>query len=208
MKNFITIEGCDGVGKTHQTAMLKEYCVSSGQSDVVFTREPGGSKVAEKIREIILDAKNTAMTDLTEAFLYASARAQHLNDIVIPALREGKTVVCDRFVDSSYVYQGFGRGLGYEKVKRLNDIAVGEYMPEYTFFLDLAPSLAFKRKGGGDKKDRLEICAPDFYNKVYKGYQTLIRENPARFVVIDASGTREQTHHRLVGAMREKGIIK
>lgn len=207
MQNFITIEGCDGVGKTYQTAKLKEYCLSTNQTDIIFTREPGGSKVAEKIREIILDAKND-LSDLTEAFLYAAARVQHLDDVVIPALAKGKTVICDRFVHSSYAYQGFGRGLGYEKVKLLNALAVGEYMPEYTFFLDLSPEQAFRRKGGSDKSDRLENCGKDFYQKVYDGYRAVIAENPGRFVVIDASGERNETHGKLVAEMRKKGIIK
>jgi len=207
MKGFITIEGCDGVGKTYQTAKLKEYCENTNQN-VVFTREPGGSKVAEKIRNIILDSENDTMCDKCEAFLYASARIQHLNDIVIPALKEGKTVICDRFVDSSYVYQGLGRGLGYENVKALNDIAVGEYMPEYTFFLELTPELAFERKGGNDVKDRLEICDKDFYKKVYDGYHMLIDSYPERFVVIDAKGSKTETHEKIVSEMRKRGIIK
>ena len=124
MRNFITIEGCDGVGKTHQTRRLKEYCEQMGY-DVVFTREPGGSDIAEQIRRIILDAANCDMDDMCEAFLYAAARIQHLKDIVKPALRQGKTVFCDRFVHSSYVYQGLGRGLGLDKIVQLNRIAVG-----------------------------------------------------------------------------------
>lgn len=207
MKNFITIEGCDGVGKTYQTAKLKEYCEKT-QQNIVFTREPGGSAVAEKIRNIILDAKNAEMCDKCEAFLYAAARVQHLNDIVAPALKSGKTVICDRFVDSSYVYQGLGRGLGYENVKNLNDIAVGEYMPEYTLFLELTPELAFKRKGGSDKNDRLEICDKEFYQKVYDGYHMLIKSFPERFIVVDASGTREETQSKLIAELKKRGIIK
>ncbi len=207
MKNFITIEGCDGVGKTYQTRLLKEYCEQNGY-DVVFTREPGGSDIAEQIRKIILDAKNSGMDDLCEAFLYAASRIQHLKDIVKPALEQGKVVFCDRFVHSSYVYQGLGRGLGLDKIINLNAIAVGEYMPEFTVFLDLSPAKAFERKGGADQNDRMEAVDYSFHQKVYDGYCQLIKQNPEKFVVIDASGTIEQTQQALRDALRQKGVLK
>ncbi len=207
MKNFITIEGCDGVGKTYQTNMLKEYCKQVG-ANVVFTREPGGSDIAEQIRRIILDAQNKEMDDLCEAFLYAAARIQHLHDIVKPALSQGKIVFCDRYVDSSYVYQGLGRGLGLQKIIDLNNIAVGEYMPEFTIFLDLSPEKAFERKGGADQSDRMEAVDRSFHEQVYNGYKQLIAENPERFEVIDASGTKEQTQRLLREILRKKGILK
>lgn len=207
MKNFITIEGCDGVGKTYQTSLLKQYCQEIG-ANVIFTREPGGSDIAEQIRHIILDAKNSSMDDMCEAFLYAASRIQHLHDIVKPALKQGKTVFCDRYVDSSYVYQGLGRGLGLQNIVDLNKIAVGEYMPEFTIFLDLSPEKAFARKGGADKTDRMEAVDYSFHEKVYNGYKQLIAEDPSRFVVIDASGTKEQTQEKLRQALRDKGIIQ
>ena len=207
MKNFITIEGCDGVGKTYQTQMLKQYCLETG-ANVVFTREPGGSDIAEQIRRIILNAENSAMDDLCEAFLYASSRIQHLHDIVKPALAEGKIVFCDRFVHSSYVYQGIARGLGLDKIIALNDIAVGEYMPEFTIFLDLSPEKAFERKGGADQNDRMEAVDFSFHDKVYNGYKQLIAEHPEKFEVIDASGTREETQEKLREVLRRKGILK
>ncbi len=207
MKNFITIEGCDGVGKTHQTSLLKQYCQEIG-ANVIFTREPGGSDIAEQIRHIILDAKNSSMDDMCEAFLYAASRIQHLHDIVKPALEQGKIVFCDRYVHSSYVYQGLGRGLGLQNIVDLNKIAVGEYMPEFTIFLDLSPEKAFARKGGADQTDRMEAVDYSFHEKVYNGYKQLIAEDPSRFVVIDASGTKEQTQEKLRRALRDKGIIK
>lgn len=206
MKNFITIEGCDGVGKTYQTRMLKEYCTELG-ANVVFTREPGGSDIAEQIRKIILNAENSSMDDMCEAFLYAAARIQHLHDIVKPALAEGKIVFCDRYVDSSYVYQGIARGLGLQKIVDLNAIAVGKYMPEFTIFLDLSPEKAFARKGGADKNDRMEAVSCDFHEKVYNGYKQLIKENPERFEVIDASGTKEETQAKLRQVLHKKGIL-
>ncbi len=207
MRNFITIEGCDGVGKTHQTRRLKEYCEQMGY-DVVFTREPGGSDIAEQIRRIILDAANCDMDDMCEAFLYAAARIQHLKDIVKPALRQGKTVFCDRFVHSSYVYQGVGRGLGLDKIVQLNRIAVGEYMPEFTVFLDLSPEQAFMRKGGADKSDRMEAVDFSFHQQVYQGYKALIQAEPDKFEVIDASGSAEQTQRLLRQALARRGVIK
>ncbi len=207
MRNFITIEGCDGVGKTHQTRRLKEYCEQMGY-DVVFTREPGGSDIAEQIRRIILDAANCDMDDMCEAFLYAAARIQHLKDIVKPALRQGKTVFCDRFVHSSYVYQGLGRGLGLDKIVQLNRIAVGEYMPEFTVFLDLSPEQAFMRKGGADKSDRMEAVDFSFHQQVYQGYKALIQAEPDKCEVIDASGSAEQTQRLLRQALARRGVIK
>lgn len=207
MRNFITIEGCEGVGKTYQTRLLKQYCLDKGL-DVIFTREPGGSDIAEQIRRIILDADNSDMDDLCEAFLYAASRIQHLKDIVKPALSQGKTVICDRYVDSSYVYQGIGRGLGLDKIVRLNEIAVGEYMPEFTVFLDLSPDNAFRRKGGADQNDRMEAVGYAFHRKVYEGYKLLIQQEPSRFEVIDASGTKEQTQAKLREALIRRGVLK
>lgn len=207
MRNFITIEGCDGVGKTHQTRRLREYCEQMGY-DVVFTREPGGSDIAEQIRRIILNADNSGMDDMCEAFLYAAARIQHLKDIVKPALEQGKTVFCDRFVHSSYVYQGLGRGLGLDKIVNLNQIAVGDYMPDFTVFLDLSPEQAFLRKGGADKSDRMEAVDLSFHKQVYQGYKMLIQAQPDKFEVIDASGTAEQTQQLLRQALIRRGVLK
>ena len=173
----------------------------------MFTREPGGSRVAEKIREIILDADNKDITDDCEAFLYAASRVQHLQEIVIPALNEGKTVFCDRFVDSSYAYQGIARGLGLEKIERLNSLAVGEYMPQYTLFLDLPPKQAFARKGGADKKDRLEQLDIGFHQKVYDAYKMLAARDKDRYVVIDASGAKDETFVKIIAALKARGIF-
>ena len=207
MRNFITIEGCEGVGKTYQTRMLKQYCEENG-FNVVFTREPGGSDIAEQIRRILLDANNNAMDDMCEAFLYAASRIQHLKDIVKPALDAGKVVFCDRFVHSSYVYQGIARGLGLDKIVKLNEIAVGEYMPEFTIFLDLSPAQAFARKGGADKTDRMEAVDYAFHVSVYEGYKRLIAEHPEQFEVIDASGTKDQTQAKLREVLIRRGILK
>ena len=206
MKGFVTIEGCEGVGKTTQIKLLKEYLEKRGVN-AVFTREPGGSIISEQIRKIILDGRNKEMTDVCEALLYSAARNQHLRDVVIPALEAGKTVFCDRYTDSTFAYQGCARGLGEEYVTTLNRLAVGEYMPELTIFLDLDPVSAFRRKGGPDKKDRLETQGDEFFRAVYKGYLTAAEREPERIVRIDASGSKENTHRLITETLIKKGII-
>lgn len=140
--------------------------------------------------------------------MYAASRIQHLHDIVKPALKEGKIVFCDRYVHSSYVYQGIARGLGLDNIVSLNNIAVGEYMPEFTIFLDLSPAEAFARKGGADKSDRMESVDFAFHDKVYRGYKQLISQNPQAFEVIDASGAKEETQKKLRDVLRRRGIIQ
>lgn len=206
MNKFVTFEGCDGVGKTAQLKKLKIYC-DAFKPDVVFTREPGGSAVAEKIRGVILDAGNTGMTDMCEAFLYAAARAQHLNDIVLPALKAGKTVFCDRYVDSSLAYQGAGRGLGIERVWRLNLLATDGIMPECTVFFDLPPDKCFKRKGGADCSDRIETGGRDFHMRIYDGYRELAARWPERFEVVDASGTIDEIFSDLTARLKKRGVL-
>lgn len=206
MKNFLTIEGCEGVGKTYHTRRLKQYCIDNS-INALFTREPGGSEIAEKIRNIILDSANQKMTDLCEAFLYCASRVQHLEEIVIPALTQGKIVFCDRFVDSTYAYQGIARGLGLDKVKALNALAVGEYMPQYTLFLNLDPKRAFERKGGADKKDRMELLDFEFHQKVYEGYCLLAREQSERYIVIDASGSKDETFAQIINQLKLRNVF-
>jgi len=206
MKNFITLEGTEGVGKSTQINLLKEYCQKNGIK-AVFTREPGGSKIAEEIRKIILDPQNGEMSDVCEAFLYAAARIQHLKDIVEPALKEGKIVFCDRYIDSSYAYQGFGRQLGFDFVKKLNMLAIGEFLPEYTVFLDLSPQEAFARKGGADKGDRLEQQGNAFFDKVYEGYKYVAEKESERFVTIKPLGNKFDTHKKIVEALKQKGVF-
>lgn len=204
---FITFEGCEGVGKSRQIKLLQEYLEKNGVR-YYLTREPGGTSVSEKIREIILDGKNTDMTDECEALLYAAARVQLLKEVVAPKLDSGELVICDRFVDSSMAYQGYARGLGAEFVEKINSYAIENFTPDYTLFLDLPPEKAFLRKGGADKNDRLEITGMDFHNKVYKGYKELAEKNKDRFIVIDASGEKAETHAKIIAALKEKGVIR
>ncbi len=203
---FITLEGCEGVGKSKQISYLKEY-FEKNNIPYILTREPGGTSISEQIRKVILDGKNSEMTNECEALLYAAARAQHLNDTVMPALKEGKVVLCDRYIDSSLAYQGYARGLGVDFVEKINVFAVNGYMPDVTLFLNLSPEMAFKRKGGVDKNDRVELSGMDFHNKVYEGYLDLAKKYPERIISIDCSGEKEETHAKIIKALKDKGII-
>lgn len=202
---FITFEGCEGAGKSTQIRFLKSTLDGLG-IDYVVTREPGGSEIAEQVRNIILDGKNKSMTDECEALLYAAARVQHINDIVRPALEEGKLVICDRYVHSSLAYQGYARGLGEEFVAGINRLALTEYLPDLTLFLNINPVDAFARKNGADEGDRMEQLGIEFHEKVYDGYLKLLK-NRSEMCSIDCSGTRFETAQRIVDALKAKGII-
>lgn len=184
---FLSIEGSDGSGKSTQLANIKEY-FESKDIPVVFSREPGGTPIGEKIREIILDKDNSEMCDMTEVLLYAASRAQHVQEKIIPTLESGVNFVSDRFVDSSLAYQGYGRGL-VEAVKSINSYAVAGCMPDYTFFLNLDP-VTGKSRIKSDDFDRLEKEKDEFHLRVYDGYRQMMDED--RFIVIDASGTIEE----------------
>ena len=203
---FITFEGCEGVGKSRQIKFLEEYLSANG-IEYYLTREPGGTPVSEQIRGVILDGKNVSMTDECEALLYAAARVQLLKETIGPLLDKGTLVFCDRYIDSSLAYQGYARGLGVDFVEKINDYAIKNFMPDYTIFLNLPPEEAFKRKGGVDKTDRVELSGKEFHDKVYKGYLDLAKRYPERFIVIDASGEKHQTHQKIINALKEKGVL-
>ncbi|MGN1060597.1 MAG: dTMP kinase [Candidatus Coproplasma sp.] len=202
---FITFEGCEGCGKSTQVRLLSQKLDELGV-DYIVTREPGGSDVAEQIRKIILDAKNTAMCDECEALLYAAARIQHLKEIVEPALEQGKLVICDRYVDSSLAYQGYARGLGEEYVTAVNSAAMESYCPDLTLFLNISPKDAFARKHGADEDDRIERLGMDFHQKVYEGYLALAKKYP-RIAAVDCGGTKYQTAEKIFDLLKSKGII-
>ena len=203
---FVTFEGCEGVGKSKQIHLLEEYLKANGIK-YFLTREPGGTPVSEQIRNIILDGKNSSMTDECEAMLYAAARVQLLKEEIKPRLDAGELVLCDRYVDSSFAYQAFARGLGFDFIKTINAYAIENFSPDCTLFLNLSPTDAFKRKGGVDKTDRVELSGAEFHEKVYKGYLTLAETYPERIVKIDASGSKDQTHAKIINALKEKGIL-
>ncbi|MBO5224534.1 MAG: dTMP kinase [Clostridia bacterium] len=203
---FITIEGCEGVGKSTQLALLKEYFENNG-IDAIFTREPGGTDVAEKIRSIILDANNKALTPVTELLLYAAARRQHTEEKIIKALSEGKVVVCDRYADSTVAYQGYARNLDKQLIGELNRIAMADVNIDLTLFLDLPPELGFARKGGADKNDRLENEKLDFHKRVYEGYLAVAENNKDRVVRIDSSKDVDGVFAQIVDAMKKAGVV-
>lgn len=183
---FITFEGPDGSGKTTQIELLKSYIEEIGY-DAVLTREPGGTPIGEKIREIILDKNHTEMDFMTEALLYAASRAQHVGQVILPNLEKGRTVICDRFVDSSIVYQGFGRNLG-DSVRIINEFAVGGCTPDVTFLMKVDPSVG-KKRIKTEEQDRLELEKIEYHNVVFDAYIQLEKLYPERIIGIDATGT-------------------
>lgn len=203
---FITFEGCEGAGKSRQIQLLSEYLTQNGIEHIV-TREPGGNRISESIRSIILDGANTAMADECEALLYAAARVQVLKEIIAPALKSGKIVICDRYVDSSFAYQGYARGLGVETIESINFYAVKNFMPNLTVFLDIPPKEAFERKHGADKGDRLEQAGMAFHDKVYRGYKEIAKRYPDRFIPINPMGEKQETHQKILRLLKERGII-
>lgn len=202
---FITFEGCEGSGKSTQLRLLSEYLDKLGV-DYILTREPGGSEIAEQIRKIILNGKNTAMCDECEALLYAAARVQHLKEKIAPALDRGKLVICDRYVDSSLAYQGYARGLGREYIENINSFALERFTPDLTVFLDISPAEAFKRKHGADPDDRMEQLGLEFHTRVYNGYKALMEIAP-RIYAVDCLGSKYETQDNIRALLKAKGII-
>lgn len=188
MKGFITFEGGECSGKTTIIKELAKEFEKKG-IDFITTREPGGIKISEEIRNIILDVNNTMMAPEVEALLYAASRMQHLKERVIPAVNEGKIILCDRYLDSSLAYQGYARGLGMDAVLKANSFAL-DYLPDLTIYIDVEPKVALKRMENIDrlgKKDRLDSEGIKFHEMVYKGYQEVIKMYPDRIMVVDGN---------------------
>lgn len=183
---FITVEGTDGSGKTTQIKLMEEYLVGKGY-EVVLTREPGGTIIGEKIRSLILDPDNTDIGEISEMLLYASARAQIVSELIKPALASGKVVICDRFVDSSYVYQGFGRGIDFKVIEDVNRAALDGVIPNITFFLDIRPEVALGRRIAATGADRIEKEKMEFHVRVYSGYKKIASLYPDRIKTIDSN---------------------
>ncbi|MGI6702122.1 MAG: dTMP kinase [Christensenellales bacterium] len=204
---FITFEGCEGAGKSKHVRLLTEYLVSTGQDPVVL-REPGGTQISEGIRDFILSKENGLMTARCEVILYMACRTQLIEEKILPALKADRLVICDRFMDSSIAYQGFGRELGYEMIDTLNKIAVMGCVPDATVFLDIEPEKAFMRKGGADLEDRLESESIEFHKRVYKGYKFIESVNPSRIINIKPTGSVQDTQTKIIAALKAKGLIK
>lgn len=199
---FVTVEGLDFSGKTTLVRGLKER-LAVGEHPVFFTREPGGTPVAERVRQIVLDPE-LDMEPWTEAYLYATARSDHARREILPRLERGETVVCERYLDSSIAYQGYGRGLGAEEVRDLNSWAVGEVVPDLTFYLQLSPDERERRaRGRGAPLDRIERIGADFMRRVEMGFEELVRREPERMRVLDATRPPTELVQLVVGEISD-----
>ncbi len=203
---FITMEGPDGSGKTTQIDLLKKYLEKKGY-DIVIAREPGGTVIGEAIRKIILNPEYEEMGHMTELLLYASARAQLVNQVIKPALTEGKAVICDRFVESSAVYQGIGRGLGVDTVYEVNNYALGDVQPKLTIFMDLDAEEGIKRKKEQAELDRMEKEDLSFHKRVVDGYRQLAKLYPERIVPVDATLPIDTIHSMIVEEVEHRFFL-
>lgn len=199
---FITFEGTDGAGKTTQIQRLTAD-LRQASYDVCLTREPGGTPISEQIREMLLNPDHSEMAATTELLLYAASRAQHVSEVIKPALKAGKVVISSRFADATVVYQGYGRGLDLEKIHRLNRIATDGVTPDVTFVLDLPVEIglqrAQKRRGGLDRLEREKI---EFHRQLREGYQTIARQEPQRLKIIDAQVSPKRVYAQIQGLIQ------
>ena len=201
---FITFEGIDGCGKTTQARYLSDY-LRGKNIKFIMTREPGGTRVAEKIREILLNRDNIEITGRTELLLYLASRAQHTDEVIIPALKSGVWVISDRYSDSSVAYQGAGRGLGVESVRNMTLFATDGLEPDLTFFIDISPETAYLRmKKQGKVFDRLESETENFMNEVRKGYYWIMENCRKRFFRIDGEKSPEKVWEDIKSILMEK----
>ena len=192
---LITFEGIDGSGKTTQIGYLADY-LRSLDLDVLLLREPGGTRIGEDIRRILLDMRSHKMTSETELFLFEAARAQQVREVIRPALEKGKWVISDRFHDSSVAYQGYGRGLSIDLVMALNDLAIGETVPDLTILLELSPKALAERlekRHGEGQGDRIDVESDQFKERVCRGFQTMAQAEPQRFIRIESLDEKERT---------------
>lgn len=204
MKNFITLEGGEGAGKSTIIKMLSNALHEMG-FHVTCTREPGGIEIAEQIRTIILDKRNVSMDSKTEALLYAAARRQHLVEKVLPELQKGHIVLCDRFLDSSLAYQGYARGLGIEEVLTINEFAIGDCMPSLTLYLDVRPEIGLSRINQDNQREvnRLDLESLEFHSIVREGYHKLLKMFPKRIKLINAEGSLEDVFSSVLETVKD-----
>ena len=202
---FITFEGPDGSGKSTIIQKVYDYLIENNY-DVIKTREPGGSPIAEKIRNLILDTENTKMGYRTEALLYAASRAQHVEETILPALNENKIVLCDRFLISSLAYQGVGRDLGIENVRKINEFAINGVLPDFVLFFDVDPITTLKRKSSLDTADRLEKEGNNFHERVYNGYKEILNSEK-NIEIIDATQSVEYVFSQCIKVLKRRNVL-
>lgn len=198
---FITFEGVDGCGKSTQMKLIAEKLRENGIEPVI-TREPGGCPISEQIRALLLDVNNKEMNIRTEVLLYAAARVQHIKEVILPAIRQGKIVLCDRFLDSSLAYQGYGRQLGEDEVLLANSYAKTHAVPDLTLFFACPPESAFHRMNEHKEMDRLEQENMTFFSRTFYGYESLAGREPERIMRIDALGAKQETHEKAMAILR------
>ena len=208
---FITIEGLDGCGKSTQLTKLADFLAGSG-FDVLVTREPGGTEIGDRIRALLLDSSTAGLSPMAEMALMFAARAQHLHEVILPALQHGKVVLCDRFTDSTEAYQGGGRKLGSEPVLELHRVLCGDVWPEATVLMDSDPAMSVARARRRNRdRSAAAGCEPDenrfeqesraFFERVHEAYMAIARREPQRVIVVDARGSPEATHKRIIAAL-------
>ena len=203
-RRFYSFEGIDYSGKSTQIKLLKSYLEQQGQQ-VYVLREPGGTDISEKIREVLLDNKNHNMSDFCEIFLYSAARTQLVSEKIIPLLEKGFFVLADRYVDSTTAYQGYGRGIDEKLVRQINTAATLGLMPATTFLMNMEPEVFYERsKKAATSADRLEDSGREFFNRVYKGYLEIAQNEPGRYAVLDANAAKDDVHKQIVEIVKSK----
>ena len=202
---FIVFEGGEGTGKTTAIDEIYNWIIENNFK-CIKTREPGGIKISEQIRQVILNKENKTMDARTEALLYAAARRQHLVEKVIPALEEGSIVICDRFIDSSLAYQGYARNLGIEEVMSINKFAIGEYMPDLSILFDLDPKIGLERINSNEDREinRLDLEKLEFHERVRLGYNVVYENNKDRIIKIDAEQSKENVIKQIKNILKPK----
>jgi dTMP kinase len=194
---FISFEGIEGSGKTKQSRLLYEYLRKSGYK-VILTGEPGGTQIGLKIRDLLLSVENRKMTSVSELLLYNASRAQHIKEVILPALKKGFIVITDRFIDSTKAYQGYGRGIDLKLIEFLEKIVIEDIRPDLTLLLDLDVKIGLKRNKGINKTDRLELEDVKFHKRVREGYLKIAAKELERIKLIDASGSIEEIHSKII----------
>jgi dTMP kinase len=199
---FISLEGIEGTGKTIQSRLLYEYLIKKGY-EVILTEEPGGTRIGLKIRDLLLSVENTEITPVAELLLYNASRIQHINEVILPSLKRGSVVITDRFSDSTVAYQGFGREIDLKLIDFIERMVTEGLKPDITLLLDLAVEIGLMRNKGINKMDRLELEDIDFHKRVRDGYLEIAAKEPERIKLIDASGSIEEIHSKIISIVMD-----